>query len=150
MPRISGMISTAEARRIVGIGTSANKPKRNKFNAQKVVNANGKFDSKHEASWAGRLLLLQDTGYIENLKLDKRELKFPFVVKGVKVGEYTADAKFDVLEDFEIATVAGHSILRAGTHRVCDAKSSATRKIRDYPMRRNLMFALYRIEILEL
>lgn len=122
----------------------------NKFNAQKVVNNNGKFDSKHEASWAGRLLLLQDQGYIKNLKLDKRELKFSFDVNGVRVGEYTADARFDVLRSLEIPTVGGRITLRSGKHYVADAKSPATRKIRDYPMRRNLMFALHKIEILEL
>ncbi len=145
---IQGLISTEKARRIVGIGVPV--VKSNKFNATKVVNDNGKFDSKHEASWAGKLLLLQDTGYIEHLKLDKRELKFSFDVEGVRVGEYTADARFDVLQDFELPTVSGRVILRSGCHYVCDAKSPATRKIRDYPMRRNLMFALHRVEILEL
>lgn len=148
MPQIQGLISTEHARRIVGIGAPV--AASNKFNATKVVNENGKFDSKHEAGWAGRLLVLQEGGYIENLKLDKRELKFAFDVQGVRVGEYTADARFDVLKDFELSTVGGRAVLRSGKHYVCDAKSPATRKIRDYPMRRNLMFALHRVEILEL
>jgi hypothetical protein len=107
------MISTEQARLIVGFNGGL-PPKRSKFNAQKVVNSNGKFDSKHEASWAGRLLLLQDLGIIENLKLDKRELKFFFDVEGVRVGEYTADARFDVLRDYSISTVGVIAILQSG------------------------------------
>jgi len=121
-----------------------------KFHAVKVVNENGKFDSKHEATWAGKLIILRNSGVIKDLKLDKRELKYALDVKGVRVGDYTADASFEVVREFVIQTIGGPVALQAGKFYVCDAKSTGTRKVRDYPLRRNLMFAVHRIEILEL
>lgn len=148
--RIAGIVSAQEARRILTERSTPAARGGDKFGAIKVSNEHGKFDSKHEASFAGKFIILRDGGFIENLKLDKRELKFAFDVEGVRIGEYTADASFVVVRDFELMTLHGPVILRAGRHCVCDAKSKATRKIRDYPLRRNLLFALHRLEILEL
>lgn len=145
--RLANAVSNADARRLLIPSAPA---KGNKFNAVKVVNENGKFDSKHEATWAGKLIILRNSGVIKDLKLDKRELKYALDVKGVRVGDYTADASFEVVREFVIETINGPATLQAGALYVCDAKSKATRAVRDYKLRRNLMFALHRINILEL
>jgi hypothetical protein len=155
--RIAGLISNEQGRAMFAQHAEKQSQKQstrgnsgNKYGAEKVVNENGKFDSVHEAGWIETLLELERRGFIKELRTDKRELKYSFDVNGVRVGEYTADARFDVVRDCEINTVEGRTILRAGKNYVCDAKSKQTRKIRDYPLRRNLMYAVHRIKILEL
>lgn len=147
--RLAGSVSAAQAKRLLIANSPAAKGG-NKFGAQKVVNTDGRFDSGHEAAWAGKLILLRDTGVIKNLKLDKRQLKFSFDIGGVRVGDYTADARFDAVQEFVIPTLNGPKLLTPGEHYVCDAKSPPTRKKADYRLRANLMLAVHQIEILEL
>lgn len=121
----------------------------NKYQAQPVKAGFDSFDSKHEARKAGDLQTLQKAGYITNLKTDKRELRFPLDVNGVRICEYEADARFDVVRDFEMSGLNGVYNLTAGQHIVYDAKSAPTRKKREYVLKRNLMFAIHEIRILE-
>lgn len=117
----------------------------NKFNAERV----GDFDSKYEKSWIHKLMDLQTAGYIENLRFDKRELRYELKWNGVWICSYTADAAFDVLKDFEIPTFDGTKTLSAGEFHLLDAKSVITRKKRDYILVKNMMLAAHRIKILE-
>jgi hypothetical protein len=152
--RISGQISTAQFKELVKDPRARlidqGEPKRsNKYGAVPVHNGHDHFDSGHEARIVDRLRLLEQQGYIENLKTDKRQLRFALDVNGVRICDYEADAIFDVVKDFDFHCLAGAYLLRAGTHQVLDAKSQPTRKKRDYVLKRNLMLALYDVKILE-
>ena len=76
------------------------------------------------------LLLLARAGRITGLE---RQVTFPFVINGVKVCSYVADAVY--VED--------------GVRVVEDTKSPVTRKNREYRIKAKLMFALYGVTIRE-
>ena len=102
----------------------------NKYGAKKTVVDGIKFDSKREAGRYSYLKALERTGHIANLTL---KVKYPLVVNGVKIGRYTSDFEYE--ED--------------GKHVVEDVKSPATKKARDYRLRKLLMLALHGVEIRE-
>lgn len=168
--KISGEIDVSQARRAMGLPEAGGtqKPVKagafierlgnevsegakipNKFGAKKVKNEQGDFDSKHEARWAGELLILEQAGYISGLKVDKRELMFALDVNGVRICQYEADATFLVERDFPLSTLDGSKMIRAGETHILDAKSSPTRKRVAYVLKRNLMWAIHKIKILE-
>ncbi|HEX8832840.1 MAG TPA: hypothetical protein VF719_01505 [Abditibacteriaceae bacterium] len=121
----------------------------NKFHAVQEMMEHGKADSGHEARWVEKLQQLQSGGYIAKIIVDKRCLKYALDVNETRIAQYEADARFDVLRDFSMPTFDGERLLRAGTVAVLDAKSPPTRKKADYVMKRNLMYALFRIRIVE-
>lgn len=106
---------------------------RNKYGAKKTTTSDGiVHDSKHEACRWDQLRLLQRAGEIHDLR---RQVRYDLVVNDIKIGRYTADHVYwDNNEDCEV---------------VEDAKSEATRKARDYPLRKKLMLACHGITVRE-
>lgn len=108
-------------------------PRRNKYGATKVVDADGTVhDSKREARRWYQLKALEAAGEIRDLI---RHVRYDLVVNDVKIGRYTSDAEYIVV--------------KTGARVVEDAKSPATRKARDYPLRQKLMLACHGITIVE-
>jgi len=67
------------------------KGKKNKYGARKVTTSEGIFDSQGEHAYWCDLKLLQKAGKIEKLE---RQVRFDFVINGVKIGHYTCDFLF--------------------------------------------------------
>ena len=105
----------------------------NKYNAKKTVVDGIKFDSKREAARYRELRLLERAGQISALRRPKLSEAYLLVVNNVKIGRYTPD--FIYLEN--------------GVEVVEDVKSPATKKARDYVLRKKLMLAIHGIEIRE-
>ena len=106
---------------------------RQKYNAQPTTIDGHKFASLHEAKRYIELTRLQAAGVIADLKPHPQT--YDLVVNNVRIGRYTPDSEYRV-----VAT---------GQRIVEDAKSEATRKARDYPLRKKLMLACHGIEIAE-
>lgn len=102
-----------------------------KYRNVKATDATGNVhdSGKEYRNWCD-LQLREKAGEISNLR---RHVRFDFCHNGVFIGFYTADATYE----------------ENGRLVVEDTKSEATRKIRDYPLRRNLMKACHNIEIKE-
>ncbi len=119
------------------------KPKRtNKYNAQKTTVAmpNGSmytFDSKHEAERFGELHLMERAGAIHNLQLQRSfTLQESYITSnGATVGKITYKADFTYWKN-------GQMIVE-------DAKSPATRKDKQYILKKKLMADRYGIHIVE-
>lgn len=112
------------------ISSEKEKPKKkNKYGNQKVVVDGYKFDSKKEANRYFELKMLQLAGEITGLKM---QVPFLLEVEGKKVAKYIADFVY----------------LRKGQV-VEDVKSSATRKLPTYRLKKKLMFAIHGITIVE-
>ncbi len=88
------------------------------------------FASVAEAKRYSELLWLEKAGDISELEVHPR---FSLDVNGVHIGRYTADFSYRV----------------ANGKVVEDCKSPATRRIRDWYMRKNLMKAIHGIDIVE-
>lgn len=114
---------SARDARALGINT----PAEHKYHAIPIEVDGIKFHSTAEANRWCELRLLEQTGSI--LKLE-RQVRFPLVVNGVKIGTYVADFTY----------------LTAGELVVEDIKGVITATFR---MKRRLMKALYGIEIQE-
>ncbi len=85
------------------------------------------FHSKREAARYQELKILERAKVISDLRL---QVPFPFVVNGIKIGKFTADFVY---------TENGKEVVE-------DSKGY---KVRDYPLRKKLMLALYGVSILE-
>ena len=106
-------------------------PSKNKYRAKKVTVDGHTFDSKREAKRYGELKLLERSGDIKGLELQR---KFPLVVNEQKICSYICD--FYYLE-------------QGGGWVVEDVKSPITRKNPTYRIKNKLMKAIYGIEIRE-
>lgn len=106
---------------------SADEKPRSKYGAKKTEVDGIKFDSKREAARYSQLRLLERAGQIADLRL---QVKYPLVVNNVKIGRFTAD--FVYVEN--------------GAEVVEDCKGY---RVRDYPLRKKLMLAIYGIAIKE-
>lgn len=102
----------------------------NKYNAKKTIVDGIKFPSKREAARYKVLKALERGGQIADLRM---QVKYPLVVNGVKIGRYTSDFEYE----------------ENGQHVVEDVKSPATKKARDYRLRKLLMLALHGVAIKE-
>src|SRR5262245_31182611 len=102
----------------------------NKNHAKKTVVDGITFDSKREAARYRALKALERAGALADLVL---EVGHPPDVNGVKIGRYTSDCEYE----------------ENGQHVVEDVKSPATKKARDYRLRKLLMLALHGITIRE-
>jgi hypothetical protein len=102
----------------------------NKYGAIRTTVDGIEFPSKREAARYRELRLAERAGQIHDLRM---QVKYPLVVNGVKIGRYTSD--FNYMEN--------------GVEVVEDVKSPATKKARDYRLRKMLMLALHGIEIRE-
>jgi len=103
---------------------------RNKYGAIKTIVDGIEFPSKREAARYRELRILVKAGQIQDLRM---QVKYPLVVNGVKIGRYTSDFEYE----------------ENGCHVVEDVKSPATKKARDYALRKKLMLAIHGIEIKE-
>jgi hypothetical protein len=128
-------ISAAQFRKIMGEHAPKNG---NKHHAVKTIVDGFKFDSKAEAEAYVDLKRRERAGEIRDLVVDKKQLHFDLVVKGVKVSRYTPDFRY-----VEVAT---------GKTVYADKKSKYARLKRNeaYVIRKKLMKALHDIDILEL
>lgn len=106
-------------------------PKRMKYRNVKVEVDNIKFDSKKEAAYYSKLKLLQKAGDVISFTLQP---KYMLTINGVKCGFYKADFKVE---------------WKSGIVRVVDVKSSMTKTLPVYNLKKKLVFALYGIQILE-
>lgn len=105
----------------------------NKYRAKKTIVDGITFDSGREAARYVQLTHMQAAGEIDELKYHPDP--FDLVVNGVRIGRYTPDFTY--------------RIVATGARVVEDSKSAATRKARDYPLRKKLMLACHGIEIAE-
>jgi hypothetical protein len=104
-----------------------------KYRNRRVFQDGRWFDSQREADRARELQLMEKAGLITDLVLDKRQLRYPLLVNGKKIGTYTADSRY----------------YENGILVVEDVKSKPT-KTREYRRTRKHMRALYGIEIREI
>lgn len=106
--------------------------RKNKYNAKKVVLDGHTFDSRKEAKRYGELKLLERAGIIKDLKL---QVFFELVPSNKKERGVAYVADFTYFED--------------GEYVVEDVKSSMTRKLSTYIIKRKLMLDRYGITIRE-
>lgn len=77
---------------------------KNKYGAKKSTHPEwGKFDSKGEMERFGFLKLMEQSGYLKDLR---RQVSYPIVVNGQKICRYVADFVYtvngeEVVEDFK-------------------------------------------------
>lgn len=90
-----------------------------------------KFQSTKEGNTYVEYKRMRDSGIIKDFK---RQVRYEFVINGIKVSSYRADF---VIE------------LHNGGVQVVDVKSPMTRKLNDYVIRRKLMHACFGIVIHE-
>lgn len=98
-----------------------------KYHAQPTEVDGEKFPSKGEAGRWQELKLLEAAGAIKGLK---RQIPFPLVVNGVKIGSYIADFEYD-----------------EGGERVVEDYKGVRTPV--YNLKKKLVRALYGIEIFE-
>ena len=110
---------------------SQGKKIRSKYGAVKVRDEGVTFDSKAEHRRFCELRVMEKAGLISKLEAHP---KFELHANGKHIGFYTADSGY---------------VDQSGSYVVEDVKSPATRKSRDYRLRRQLMRACYGIEIKE-
>lgn len=105
-------------------------PAQSKYHNVRVRTDEGTFDSKHEHKRWGELQLLERTGEIMRGSL-RRQVKYDIEVNGVWITSYRAD--------FVYRTPEGHEVIE-------DAKGVRTR---DFAIKKNLMYAVHGIAIVE-
>ncbi len=116
-------------------------PKKNKFNAKKVIVDGVTFDSRREYKrYCENVLRLKD-GEIADLKVHP---VFQIRINGQKICQYTADSSY--MEFIPSMNAAGQAHTR---FIVEDVKSPPTRKKRDYRLVMKLMKAVHGIQIRE-
>lgn len=101
----------------------------NKFKAKRTTIDGITYHSKREGKVCNDLRLLEKAGHIRDLELQP---KFEFVVNDIKVGTYAADARY---------------FCSKGWLHVIDVKSPATAKLEAFRLKRNLMKAIYGIDV---
>ena len=109
----------------------------NKYRAKKVKTADGTFDSKAELAHWHVLKLREKSGEIFNLR---RQVRYPLVVRNVKVCDYVADFEYD-----EGKRVRG-GLITDLTRCVVDVKGFKTPV---YNLKKRLMLAVHGIKIVE-
>ncbi len=108
------------------------KTKRNKFGNKKTDYKGEKYDSKAEAKYAAELDMLRNARFeAQRVVLWERQVRYPFVVNGVKIAVYVLD--------FKVTYADGHI-----EH--VDVKGMRTDV---YKMKKKLMLACHGIEIIE-
>lgn len=111
--------------------TGVTAPRRTKYNVRTVKHEGLTFGSPAEKRRWQDLQLMEKAGEIGELELHPR---FSLDVNGHHIGNYTGD--------FGYFTPKGYVVE--------DVKSKATKKARDYPLRKKLMRAIHGIEITEI
>ncbi len=105
------------------------KKKRLKYGNRIIKTPEGNFASQWEHEYWGKLKLLARAGEIKHLA---KQVKYKLRFNGVHIAEYIADF---VYED-----ARGKAV-------IVDTKSSATAKLPEFRIKKNLMKALYGIDI---
>jgi hypothetical protein len=90
------------------------------------------FDSKKEAAYYGILKLKQKAKLIDSFQM---QVKYDLIVNGIKIGFYKAD----------FVTYKGGVVLE-----VIDVKSEMTKKLPVYRLKKKLIKAIYKIDIIEI
>ena len=106
-----------------------------KYHNRKAIVDGIAFDSAKEARRYSELKLLERAGEIVNLRV---HVRYPLVVGGVKVCDYVCDFAY---EEF----VTGGRLKTA----IEDVKSTPTRRLAAYRIKKKLMLAIWGIEIRE-
>lgn len=112
---------------------------RRKFGEKKVRNAWGEFDSKSEWYRYAELMFMQRKGLISGLQ---RQVSYEIIPAIKKVVEKPLKTKIKYVE--RVDEMAAHytcdfQYFQDGVLIIEDAKSEATRKEKDYVLRRKLM-----------
>lgn len=108
----------------------ANKPI-GKYKNKKIKVDGINFDSMKEAAYYGKLKMIKASGEILDFK---RQIRFPLKINEVLITTYVAD--------FVLYYAGGKMV-------VVDVKSEFTKKLPVYRIKKNLMRAIYQIEIKE-
>lgn len=116
--------------RIIGKQEQLITKKRLKYGNKKTVIDGRVFDSKKEAGRYLQLRMMQTAGLIKNLQC---QVEYRLEVEGSKIAKYIADFCYE----------------ENGVEVVEDVKSSATRKLPTYRLKKKLMKAIFGIEIKE-
>lgn len=111
-------------------GGQAKEKKKSKYGNKKVILDEFEFDSKKEANRYFELKVLMLAGEITDLQL---QVEYKFEIDGKKIASYIADF---VYKKKEVTIVE-------------DVKSTATRKIAVYRLKKKLMKVINNIEIKE-
>jgi len=121
------------------------KPKANKHGAKKAIVDGIKFDSKKESRRYGVLKLLQRAGEISDLQM---QVKYPLVVKRWEVNGEMVEVGLNG-QAYMRSYVADFVYTEKGRTVVEDVKSSHTKTLRPYKIKKLLMKKVYNIEIHE-
>jgi len=116
-----------------GRSSAPTQPKRSKFRNVRTTTPDGiTHDSKKEAAYWLHLKNLETQGAIRDLT---RQIRFPLLVNGIKIGTYIADFRYIVSKTGEVI--------------VGDVKSARTIKLPMYRRNKKHLFAQYGINITE-
>lgn len=124
-----------------------------KYNARKVMLDGILFDSRNEARRYAELKILELTGVICDLELQKKFVLIP-EQRGKSTGVYKrgknkGNPKPGPVLEREVAYFADFVYKENGVQIVEDAKSKATRKKESYIIKRKLVLQIYGIRIKE-
>jgi hypothetical protein len=111
---------------------SSKKPLKSKYGNEKTQVDNILFDSQKEAGRYLQLRYLKNAGKIKDLEM---QVPYELSVNGEKVASYVADFRY-----YDVET--GKTIIE-------DVKSSFTRKLPVYRLKKKLMKSIHGVEIVE-
>jgi hypothetical protein len=116
---------------------------RSKFGNRKVAEGDREFDSKKEREEYRRLRMRLKAGEIGFLAC---QVEFALTVQGIQL-----DAEEEAVKDTVAVYIADFHYVEVKTGKpvVVDVKSEATRKLPTYRLKKKLMKAIYKIEIIE-
>lgn len=108
-------------------GDAASKPRKaNKYRAKKITTDEGVFDSQMEYKRWCELRTMERARLITKLE---RQIEYPLVVNGVKIGKFTADHRWEASGKVWVEDVKGVIV-------------------RDFTLRKKLMLAIYGIDVM--
>jgi hypothetical protein len=111
---------------------SSKKPLKSKYGNKKTEVDNILFDSNKEAGRYIQLRFLKNAGYIKDLEM---QVPYELTVNGERVASYIADFRY-----YDVET--GKTIIE-------DVKSSFTRKLPVYRLKKKLMKSIHGVDITE-
>lgn len=112
---------------------------KNKFGARKIRNAYGEFDSKSEFLRYVELLDMQRRGVISSLQRQVKYEIIPAIMKTVEMQLKTKTKYVERVDEKAAHYTCDFQYFQDGVLVIEDAKSEATRREKDYVLRRKLM-----------
>lgn len=112
---------------------------KNKFGARKIRNAYGEFDSKAEWNRYIELLDMQRKGLINGLQRQVKYEIIPAITKTVEKQLKTKTKYVERVDEKAAHYTCDFQYFKDGVLVIEDAKSEATRREKDYVLRRKLM-----------